>query len=276
MIAVVSAIPSRGLFVIADRAQLSQVMANLVANARDAMPGGGMVSVAAHGLAPDATFPFGVVPHPDDFVEISVRDTGGGMPPKVMDRIFEPLYTTRESGGTGLGLAVAHQILTQHGGYIFVESEPGRGSTFHLLLPKTTPPSSDIAAATGHGRILVARKLLMIEDEQAIVEGITALLELDGIEVQAIGNGNETAEALARFHPDTVLLDYGLPGMDGSQVYAQIRALDPLLPVIFASGHGDRRLEDGIEDPLTRFLQKPFNVADLLEMIVDLEVGGSA
>jgi CheY-like chemotaxis protein len=152
-------------------------------------------------------------------------------------------------------------------------SAEGRASGFDAHIQ--TPPSSDMDAVTGPGPIPAARKLLMIEDEQAIVEGITALLELDGIEVQAIGNGNETTEALARFHPDVVLLDYGLPGMDGSQVYAQIRALDPLLPVIFASGQGDRRLQDGIEDPLTRFLQKPFDVADLLEILVDLEAGGS-
>jgi CheY-like chemotaxis protein len=133
-------------------------------------------------------------------------------------------------------------------------SAEGRARGFDAYIQ--TPPSSDMDAVTGPGPIPAARKLLMIE-------------------VQAIGNGNETTETLARFHPDVVLLDYGLPGMDGSQVYAQIRALDPLLPVIFASGQGDRRLQDGIEDPLTRFLQKPFDVADLLEILVDLEAGGS-
>lgn len=276
MISVVSTIPSRGLYVIADRTQLSQVLANLVSNARDAMSAGGTLTVEASDLEPDATFPFGVVPHPDRFVQISIRDTGHGMAAEVMDRVFEPLYTTRKSGGTGLGLAVAHQVLTQHGGYIFVESEPDRGSTFHLFLPRAKPPSSDKAGVTGPTRTPAARKLLIIDDEESIVEGITALLGLDGIEVEAIGNGFEAAQAIARFHPDVVLLDFGLPGMDGSEVYACIRELNRSLPVIFATGHGDRRvLYDGLNDPRTRFLQKPFEVADLLEMMVDLETGST-
>ena len=276
MISVVAAIPTRGLYAIADRRQLSQVLANLVANARDAMPAGGTLTVEANHLEPDATFPFGVVPHPDRFVQISVRDTGHGMNPAVMERIFEPLFTTRQSGGTGLGLAVAHQVISQHAGYVFVESEPGRGSTFHLFLPKATPPSSDKSPVIAPSRAPAARKLLIIDDEESIVEGIAALLEQDGIEVEAISSGVAAAQTIARFHPDVVLLDFGLPVMDGSEVYTCIRKLDPLLPVIFATGHGDRRiLHDALNDPRTRFLQKPFDVANLLEMMVDLEIGST-
>jgi PAS domain S-box-containing protein len=274
MISVVSAIPN-GLSVAADRTQLSQVMANLVANARDAMPDGGTLTVTANELQPDATFAFGVVPHPDRFVQISVRDIGHGMEAEVIDRIFEPLFTTRPSGGTGLGLAVAHQVVTQHGGYIFVESEPGCGSTFHLFLPRTTSPSSDHAGAAP-ARTPAARKLLIIDDEAAIVEGITALLERDGIAVEAISSGEGAVEAVTRFRPDVVLLDFGLPGIDGSEVYARIRAVDRSLAVIFATGHGDRRvLHDGLNDARTRFLQKPFAFADLLEMMAELETGSA-
>ena len=275
MIPIVSAIP-RGLCVIADRTQLSQVLSNLVANARDAMPTGGAVTISANHLTAGASFPFGVVPHPDRFVQISIRDTGHGMPAEVMDRIFEPLYTTRQSGGTGLGLAVAHQVMTQHGGYIFVESEPGLGSTFNLFLPKAVLPSSEKIGVNDVIRAPAARKLLIIDDEQSIVEGITALLEQDGIEVVAIGSGIDAAKAVASFHPDVVLLDFGLPDIDGTEVYACIRELDRSLPVIFATGHGDRRtIQDGLHDPRTRFLQKPFEVSALLEMMADLETGGS-
>jgi nitrogen-specific signal transduction histidine kinase/ActR/RegA family two-component response regulator len=277
VISVVSSIPRRGLFVIADRTQLSQVLSNLVANARDAMTGGGTLTVEASGLEPDATFPFGVVPCPDRFVQISIRDTGHGMPAEVMDRIFEPLYTTRQSGGTGLGLAVARQVLTQHGGYIFVESELDRGSAFHLFLPRATPPSSDKAGLTEPTRRPAVKKLLIIDDEESIAEGIATLLAQDGIEVESVGTGAEATQAIARFSPHVVLLDFGLPDMDGSQVYAVIRELDPSLPVIFATGHGDRRvLHDNLNDPRTRFLQKPFEVADLLEMMVDLETGSAS
>jgi len=276
MVSVVSTIPP-GLYAIADRTQLSQVLSNLVANARDAMPGGGTLTVAGNDLEENAKFPFGVLPNSDRFVQVSIRDTGCGMPAEVMERVFEPLYTTRQSGGTGLGLAVAHQVMTQHGGYIFVESEPDRGSTFHLFLPKAPPPSSDSVRAASPDRRPAARKVLIIDDEEAIVDGIATLLGQEGIEVESIGSGVEAAKAIARFDPDVVLLDFGLPDMDGSEVYACIRALNRSLPVIFATGHGDRRiLHDDLNDPRTRFLQKPFEVADLLDMMLDLESGGSA
>jgi len=272
---IVSAIP-RGLYATADRMQISQVMANLVANARDAMPDGGLLTVEANDLGADASFSFGVVPHPERFVQISISDTGKGMARDVMERIFEPLFTTRQSGGTGLGLAVAHQVMTQHDGYIFVESELGQGSTFHLFLPKAQPPARK-KSGQATNRAPAARKVLLIDDEQMIVEGMTALLEVDGIEVESIGSGFEAAETIARFHPDLVVLDLGLPGMDGSEVYAHIREIDRLLPVIFASGHGDGQLlHDSLKDPHTRFLQKPFDVTDLLEMMVDVESEGAS
>lgn len=276
MIEVVSEIPREDLCIIADRSQLSQVFANLVANARDAMPGGGTLTVAAGEVEADARFRFGVVPHPNRFVQISIRDTGPGMSPEVMDRIFEPLYTTKQSGGTGLGLAVAHQVLAQHGGHIFVESEPGIGSTFHLFLPKGVPSEREDASRSAPARKPVARKLLIIDDESSIADGLTALLGQDGIEVDAITCGLEATQAISRFHPDVVLLDFGLPDIDGSEVHARIREIDAELPIIFATGHGDRRvIHDRLNDPRTRFLQKPFEMASLLEMMVQLENGSS-
>ena len=268
---VVSAIPRRGLHIVADRSQLSQVLANLVANARDAMPGGGTLTLSATSLEADAKFRFGVVPHPEQFVQISVRDTGHGMTPEVIDRIFEPLFTTRPSGGTGLGLAVAHQVITQHGGHIFAESKEGSGSTFHLFLPKCAPPEIECAAPTPVKKP-AAKKLLIIDDEPSISDGIGALLEQDGIEVESITSGVLATQTISRFHPDVVVLDYGLPDMDGGEVYSRIRAVAPQLPIIFCTGHGDRRtLHDRLEDPRTRFLQKPFEIASLLAMMVELE-----
>jgi len=274
-ISVVSLI-SDGLCVTADRGQLCQVFANLVANSRDAMPAGGSLVVQANKLAANATFPFGVVPHPDQFVQISITDTGCGMTTEVMERAFEPLYTTRVSGGTGLGLAVAHQVITQHGGYIFLESERGSGTTFHLFLPKAATQSSRKLRPETPEPAPAARKLLIIEDEQSIVDGLSILLEDDGIEVEGIGSGFEAVEAVSRFHPDVILLDYGLPGMDGSEVYALIRTIDSSVPIIFATGHGDHRtLHDSLNDPRTRFLQKPFEIADLRAMILNLESTGA-
>jgi PAS domain S-box-containing protein len=274
MIRLVSAIPRHGLCVVADRGQLSQVLANLTVNARDAMPSGGTLTVQAGVPVPNAMFPFGIVLGPDRFVHISVADSGPGMPPEVMERVFEPLFTTKQNGGTGLGLAVAHQVLKQHGGHIFVESEAGQGTTFHLFVPRSgsgcaseEPEEADVE----HHR-LHTRKLLMVEDEPFIVEGISALLSFSGIEVHSVSRGADAAEAVERFHPDVVLLDFGLPDLDGAEVYRRIRKLDESLPVIFATGHADlQTIQDELGDRRTRFLQKPFDVAALMETIGDLE-----
>jgi two-component system cell cycle sensor histidine kinase/response regulator CckA len=275
MVEVVSTIPHVGLFALTDRTQLSQVMSNLVANASHAMPSGGRLTVEARVPESDATFPFGVVPHPARFVQISVTDTGHGMAPEIVERVFEPLFTTRQNGGTGLGLAVAHQVVTQQGGSIFVESEVGKGTTFHLFLPRAIHPSVNPNDPEARPRP-AAKRLLFIEDEPVIVEGVAAVLAKDGIEVEGLGSGYGVVEALARFRPDVVVLDYGLPGMDGSEVYACIRKVDSSIAVIFATGHGDRQiLQKNLGDSRTRFLQKPFEVGDLLEMMVELEVGGA-
>jgi PAS domain S-box-containing protein len=272
IISLVSEIPGSGLCVMADRGQLSQVLTNLVANARDAMPSGGSLTVNAKALKPDARFLFGVVPDPERFIEISICDTGHGMAADVIDRIFEPLFTTRQSGGTGLGLAVAHQVITQHGGYIFADSEPGRGSNFHIFLPKGQLSPATRCGIVEPARTVTAKRVLIIDDEEPIVEGIEALLEQEGMEVDAVGSGADAVQAIARFRPNLVLLDFGLPDMDGSDVYTLIRERNPSLPIIFATGHGDRRkLLDGINDSHVRFLQKPFAISSLLEKMAELE-----
>jgi two-component system, cell cycle sensor histidine kinase and response regulator CckA len=277
VVRLVSTIPHHDVCVVADKEQLSQVMANLVANARDAMPSGGTLTVQTRQPAADSVFAFGVVANPEQFIQISVSDTGHGINSEVMQNIFEPLFTTKKSGGTGLGLAVAHQVLTQHGGYIFAESEVGRGTTFHLFLPKGFPLCGEASEIPNPSSRPDGRTLLMIEDEPVIVEGIRALLGFEGMNVVGVGTGGEAAAAVARFHPDVVLLDFGLPDMDGSEVFTLLRKLHPLLPVIFATGHGDRRdIHEGLADGRTRFLQKPFEVATLLEMIAELQPKGSA
>jgi two-component system cell cycle sensor histidine kinase/response regulator CckA len=266
-------LPYRGMRVLADSQQLAQVLTNLIANARDAMPGGGTITVQANDLAPDALFPFGVVPHPEKYVQLSVKDDGPGMAQGVRERIFEPLFTTKRNGGTGLGLAVAHQVLQQHGGHIFVESEIGAGTTFHLFIPVAEGDTGSMMAnrqlETQRPR---AKKLLMIEDEDVIVDGIRALLSTEGIQVEAVDRGAKALAALSLFRPDIVLLDLGLPDMDGSEVYERIRQVEPLLPVIFATGHGGHRLvHECLGDSHTRFLQKPFEMAELIATIAELD-----
>ncbi len=271
----VSKIPYRGTCVIADKEQLYQVMANLVSNARDAMPAGGTLTVETCEPPADSVFAFGIVPNPEQFIEISVSDTGHGITAEVLEHIFDPLFTTKKSGGTGLGLAVALQVLTQHRGYIFAESEVDCGTTFHLFLPKSVAPLEEPGERPAHPPV-DGHTLLMIEDEQPIVDGMTALLSSVGMKVVSVGSGGEAVAAVARYRPDVVLLDFGLPDMDGSEVYRRVRKLNPFLPMIFGTGHGDRRaIHDALDDSRTRFLQKPFELATLLEMISELLPSGS-
>jgi len=267
-VTIISTLNEPGLCVVADEQQLSQVMANLIANARDAMSSGGTLTVAAFQPAAQALFAFGVVQNAERFLQVSVTDSGHGMAPEVLERIFEPLFTTKKRGGTGLGLAVAHQVLTQHGGYIFAESEIGTGTSFHLFIPKGTAACENKSETAAQSERTHDLTVLMIEDEEVIVEGVSALLRAEGFAVNVARTGAEASAAVDACHPDVVLLDFGLPDMDGLEVHAIIRESHPLMPVIFASGHADHRAT--ATDSHVRFLQKPFDFAALLSMIAEL------
>lgn len=257
------------LLVAADTSQLAQVFTNLINNARDAMPSGGTLRVSARRVEPGERFAFGSLPSDSPFVTISVADTGTGIAPDVIGHVFDPLFTTKETGGTGLGLAVAHQAMTRQGGHIFVESEHGTGTTFHLFLriadvtvdPPAPLPANPTAVRTG--------RVLLIEDEPCIVEGITDLLTLEGFVVDSVSSGAEAAAAVERFAPEIVILDLGLPDISGLEVAQRLRAQHPLLPIVFATGHGDReRIQF---DGHSWFLQKPFELSALLELLTRIE-----
>ncbi len=258
------------LAVMADAAQLSQVFANLVSNARDAMKKGGALSVRARVPGKGETFSFGLVPDAHRFVQISVEDTGNGMPEHVRRHAFDPLFTTKQNCGTGLGLAVAHQVVTKHGGFIFVESEPGVGSTFHIFLPLAANAAPPTRMTTQTEPDVKLRRVLIVEDEPGIREGVAdALMDRDMI-VETVGFGAHAVPALKSFAPQLAIIDIGLPDVDGSEVGRLLRALDPDLKIIFASGHGDvsRALEDCAP---AMFLQKPFEIFELLQAIESLE-----
>ncbi len=260
------------LQVTADTSQLAQVFANLVSNARDAMPSRGTLSISARRVAPGERFSFGSLPDSASFVQISVADTGSGIPAEVISHVFDPLFTTKETGGTGLGLAVAHQAMTRHGGYIFVESEVGAGTTFHVFL-QVARESLSTEKRQQVGRTgLNTKRILLVEDEPYIIEGLTDLLALEGVAVDSVSTGSEAVAAVARFEPDLVLLDLGLPDISGQEVGRRLRALHPRLPIVFATGHGDR---ERIQlDDYSFFLQKPFEFEALLELITRLEAEG--
>ena len=253
--------------ILADPAQLSQVFTNLVLNARDAMPNGGALTIVVQRPESGTHFSFGVVPDAHRYLHFAVRDEGVGIPPELVSRVFEPLFTTKKTGGTGLGLAVAHQVITRHGGLIFVESELQRGTTFHLLIPVT-----EVACAVDRSEpkatLPNVDRLLIIEDDVVVANGIQAMLEAEGLQVRTIGRGAEAVDTIHEFQPDALVLDIGLPDIDGVELYRQLSQRWPKLPVLFSTGHGDElKLQEYLGQDNIGFLLKPYGGESLLSQL---------
>ncbi len=267
--------PEEPLHLSGDRLQLSQVMINLVRNACDAMPDGGTLTLTAVPVYSYQKFSFAAFTTPDRFVHLTVQDTGVGIPTDVLPHIFEPLFTTKKSNGTGLGLAIAHQIVGRHAGHIFVESTAGRGTTFHILIPATAHDEiSDTQPTASRDTDILGTRVLLVEDDEGVGAGIAALLEDAGMKVTLVTTGGGALRALDREQPDAVVLDIGLPDMDGTDVYREISARYPGLPVIFSTGHADEaRLSAWVESANVRFLRKPYDAEALLQFLAQLIAG---
>lgn len=269
-------IESRDARISADPYQIAQVLTNLALNARDAMPSGGMCTISVSRPPSFSTFEFGVVRSPEQFVHIQVKDTGAGISQENLAHLFEPLFTTKKHG-TGLGLAISYQIVDQHGGMIFAESEAGRGTTFHILLPAIFAAAECAAIpALAPVAMLSLRRVLVVEDEQAVAEGLHDLFALEAVRVEVVGTGAEAIPAIERFNPDAIVLDIGLPDIDGSELYAKIAARWPCLPVVFSSGHADAaKLEHFLARPMVRLLVKPYSFETLHRAVADLVLSAS-
>ncbi len=246
--------------VLADRGQLGQVWMNLAVNGADAMPEGGTLTVRSGQDGDGAWF--------------SVTDTGHGIADDIRDRIFEPFFTTKgDASGTGLGLAVVHGIVTQHGGEIEVASEPGRGATFKVVLPRRaaadeaaiTPKSGFDAFPAGRGQ-----RVLLVEDNLAVRRAIERLLSRLRYDVAAAGSAEE-AELLAEARPfDLLLTDMVLPGRSGSALANRLRARWPSLPVVLMSGYTEDEIaRDQAAKGEVRFMQKPVDLATLAREVHD-------
>ena len=265
----------------ADAGQMEQVLMNLVTNARDAMPRGGLLTIetGVSGLDADfiGTHGYGSVGR---YVQLIVADTGKGMDEKTQQRIFEPFFTTKETGrGTGLGLAIVYGIVKQHGGYIDVYSEPGRGATFKLYLPlaatsdEAARPVETPAPEAGHASILVA------EDDDGVRSLTLAVLEGFGYDVVEAVDGED---ALAKFaeHQDRIqllLLDIIMPKKNGSMVYEEIKKTHPDIKVLFTSGYtADAMHQKGVIEDAFNFVAKPVSPGDLLKKVKEVLDAGPA
>ncbi|MFN2443761.1 MAG: ATP-binding protein [Thermoanaerobaculia bacterium] len=251
----------------ADGAQIAQVVLNLALNARDAMPAGGRLTVELRGATPDEGERWSV--DPSSTLVLTVSDSGGGIERANMESIFNPFFTTKAHGrGPGLGLSVAMRMVQQHGGAIYVDSEPGKGTTFYVLLPRLKGASDGEGASEGTSH--AGLRVIVIDDEKPVLEGIGAMLESDGITVEAFDRSEEFLEALEKTMspPDLVILDLGIPGIGGEELYRHLRAKFPEVPVLISTGYGDsERVDPLLKSARTGFQQKPYDAQTLFRAI---------
>lgn len=275
-IQIVSVLHPRTGHVMADPVQLEQVVMNLVLNARDAMPGGGLLNIETGNVELDDSF---VRTHPGSsagpYVKIMVQDAGCGMDADTLAHIFEPFFTTKEPGkGTGLGLATVYGIVKQSRGYIDVISRPGGGSRFTVYLPRVGEP--DLPSQEDPHRAAAAAPppstILIVEDEESIRKLVRTILEEQGYQIQTAADGEEALRCLQRLKGTCplVITDVIMPRMTSSDLIQGIKALQPDARILYMSGYtGDTLYANGLTEEMP-FLQKPFLPTALTDKVREL------
>jgi CheY-like chemotaxis protein len=246
--------PELGL-VRADPTQVEQVIINLAVNARDAMPGGGSLTIETHNVSGERPA-----------VELRLTDTGIGMTEDQRERLFDPFFTTKE-GGTGLGLATVYGIVEQSGGTIEVDSAPGMGSSFSVMLPRAetraeVEEQTPVVEAPESG----SETILLVEDEPVVRHLVAEILEASGYTVLQAGEGPSALELLRRHRGalHLVVTDVVMPGMSGPEVAQAVTSMRPGTQVLYISGYTDSAIgHHGVLEPGIAFLQKPFNAEEL-------------
>jgi nitrogen-specific signal transduction histidine kinase len=259
----------------ADPGQLQQVILNLAVNARDAMPEVGRLTIETSNIELDdenARWHVGV--RPGRYVMLAVNDTGFGMDSQTRERVFEPFFTTKEVGkGTGLGLATVYGIVKQSGGYVWVYSEPGRGTTFKVYLPRVDAPAEAVARPRETGTLVGTETILLAEDDETLRPLAKGLLEKLGYRVLDAENA-ERALALAAAHGGPIHLlvaDVVMPGASGRELARRLAQTRPDTKVLYISGYTDDAIvHHGMLEPGLHFLQKPFTPAALARKVRDV------
>ena len=248
---------TRGIY-----AELREVLTNLIINAYEAIEGNGIIEISTSSL--------------DDFVRISLRDSGKGMTADVKERLFDSYFTTKGSEGNGIGTTVSLGIITQHGGTIDVESELGVGTTFNISLPVADELE---APAKEEGDIPVERetrvaRILVVEDEDAIRETLLEMLELDGHSITLAENGEEALKRFGESRFDIVFTDLGMPGISGWEVAREIRKMQEDIPIVMVTGWGVGISQDEMEkNCVDEVLPKPFDIDFVLDLVQRMVVG---
>jgi signal transduction histidine kinase/ActR/RegA family two-component response regulator len=251
-----------------DPAQIETAIVNLAINSRDAMPRGGVLTIGTENVAADGAGRPPDLGEGGDFVMISVTDTGTGMDAATVARAFEPFYTTKEVGkGTGLGLSQVYGLAKQSGGAARIDSEPGRGTTVRLYLPRSASPVGETAAAAGGQRAPGEARVLLVDDDAEVRDVAAEMLRSAGCAVVEAEDGAKALEALRRGEAiDVLVADYAMPGMTGVELVRAARQLRPGLPALIITGFAEAASLAAVSE-IGRVLRKPFRRADLLAAV---------
>lgn len=256
-----------------DPGQIEQVIMNLVVNARDAMPNGGTLTIDTTNVVLDEEYAsrhVGV--QPGEYVMLAVSDTGCGMTEEVKSHLFEPFFTTKEKGkGTGLGLSTVYGIVKQSGGNIWVYSEPGRGTTFKIYLPRSLEKPDVVKTRKAFDKLDTGTETILVVEDEPMLRGLARrILELAGYRVLEASNAQE---ALAVFEKnaqavDLVITDVVMPGMSGKELAKRLEQMAPGLKVLFTSGYTENAIVNhGVLEPGVDFIQKPFTPSALARKV---------
>ncbi|WP_082788252.1 response regulator [Sphingorhabdus sp. M41] len=267
----------------ADPGQLEQVIINLGVNARDAMPGGGKISISTQAVvAADVRALKSEILPIGDYTALIFTDSGNGIPPHVIGKIFEPFFTTKAVGkGTGLGLSTVYGIIKQSGGYIFADSKLGKGTTFSIYFPVHQPTKEDLerakldslpVKATAKKELWGSAHILLVEDEDMVRAVAERALTRQGYTVVTASEGEEALGLLAvqdesERQFDLIVSDVVMPNMDGPTMAKHVRKIYPDMPILFMSGYAEEQLRKSIDVDKVNFLPKPFSVAQIAEAV---------
>ena len=272
----ISAAPGARGYVVADPGQLEQVLVNLVVNARDAMPQGGRISIETMNAELDENYSSEHSPViPGRYIALAVGDTGVGMDKDTKEHAFDPFFTTKEAGkGTGLGLATVYGIVKQSGGYVWIYSEPGLGSTIKVYLPEVSAAAAFTSAGEITGPPKTAARgsetILLVEDEDAVRSLTCRILEKQGYRVLTAEDGRAAMDIATREEGriDLVLTDIVMPGLNGRGLVEKLSGIRPAIKSLYMSGYTDDDIvRRGFVEPSRSFLQKPFTSEVLIQTV---------
>ena len=252
----------------ADPSQIVQLLLNLINNAKDAMPGGGLIQIGtrvsriSRNGGPYDAF------EPGTYVQLTIKDTGNGIPDEIRDKIYEPFFTTKSvEKSSGLGLSIVSGILKKHDGYVLLQSRENKGSTFKIFLPASKQRPTPARPVTSNGELKTGQgKILIVDDEFYLREVLGSMINLMGYEHEEAASGEAALEFFRRDGSsiDLVILDYAMGGMNGKETFEALRKINPEIPIILCTGYAEQNdITDLLQNQHIELLAKPFTIESL-------------